>query len=74
MKKELQAFNFRRVLPLAVIFGAVLITIVVAKMQILESKRPPSSQQLRWHAFESKKQNKNSVSVPNGRLFMQNPI
>jgi hypothetical protein len=73
MKKELQAFNFRRVLPLMVVFGAVLITIVVAKMQIRESKRPPTSQQLRWHALESKKQNKNSVSVPQWQALYAEP-
>lgn len=64
MKKELQAFNFRRLLPVMLVFGAILITIVVAKMQISELKRPPASQQLRWHALESKKQNKKTASVP----------
>jgi hypothetical protein len=73
MKKELQAFNFRRVVAFTIVFGVVLITIVVAKMQMRESKRPPSSQQLRWHALESKKQNKNSVSVPAWQALYAEP-
>ena len=64
MKKDLQAVNFRLLLPVAVVVGGILITLVIAKMQVRELKRPPSSQQLRWHALESKKQNKKSVSVP----------
>jgi hypothetical protein len=73
MKKESQAFSFRRVLPFMLVVGAVLISIVVAKMQIREPKRPPSSQQLRWQALESKKQNKNSVSVPAWNILYAEP-
>ena len=73
MKKELQAFNLRHLLPVAVVLGAVLITIVVAKMQVREFKYPPSSQQLRWHALESKKQNKKSVSVPRWQALYAEP-
>jgi hypothetical protein len=73
MKNELQAFNFRRLLAVTMVFGAVLITIVVAEMQIREFKRPPSSQQLRWHALESKKQNKTSVSVPPWQALYAEP-
>jgi|SRR5215213_4571035 len=73
MKKEAPAFNIRRVLPSTVVLGAILITIVIAKMQNREYKDPPSSQQLRWHALESKKQNKKSVSVPAWQALYAEP-
>jgi len=56
-----------------VVIGAILITIVIAKMQIREYKHPPSSQQLRWHALEGKKQNKKSVSVPAWQALYAEP-
>lgn len=73
MKKEAPPFNIRRILPSMAVLGAILITIVIAKMQNREYKNPPPSQQLRWHALESKKQNKKSVSVPAWQALYAEP-
>ncbi|HEY0761937.1 MAG TPA: hypothetical protein VGD61_06150 [Pyrinomonadaceae bacterium] len=71
---ESQASTFRRVFSYTLVFAAAfLITIVVAKMETRESKRTPTSQQLRWYALESKKQNKNSVSVPRWQALYAEP-
>lgn len=73
MKKQLQASNLRRVLPYTLVLCAVLIAIAIARVQIREPKRLPSSQQLRWHVLEAKKQNKKAVSVPPWQALYAEP-
>ncbi len=64
MKKRFQVFNLRRLLPYTLVGVAVLLAIVIAKVQMTEPKRVPFEQQLRWYANETRKQNKKVVSIP----------
>lgn len=73
MKKESQVFNLRRILPYAIVCVAVLLAIVIARVQIKEAKRVPFTQQLRWHANEARKQNKKVVTVPPWQALYAEP-